>query len=427
MTSSSMLARRHFLSGVAIACATTLAARARAEGGVRLCAKTSRDSARYFVQIALGGGIDSVYTTDPKVKGDIEGRVDVPYGPSAIVEADGHRFGPHFAKLRPFAKRLTIVNGVYSGTVGHPTGHQRLSRLKLDAASEMPTFTSVLGSHRDSQPLGSVNLGVMLASVYSDAMFSSTLAPIPGGGDQMMDTRGGRTLLDVLDALSPEELTLASRTLVEKASAATAGDAKTLRTSAALMAKLATTPKFKVEQWSTVQDAQAMATFLQRALWLIEHDLTATAHVQIGGLEWDAHFSNASRQERWTGLFVPMYIRFLDELAKRSTARGSLADLTDVMVSSEMGRFPLINESGGKDHLPEYPMIFTGPTFRCAAGKAFGQTGRKMEALPIATSTGKPGGPNPIRPNIEDVGTTILALRGIDPGPNGYAGRVLSF
>lgn len=54
---------------------------------------------RYFVQLLLAGGMDAVYTIDPKRAADVDSWVDVPYAAKEIVATKTGFLGPAFATL----------------------------------------------------------------------------------------------------------------------------------------------------------------------------------------------------------------------------------------------------------------------------------------------------------------------------------------
>jgi hypothetical protein len=115
----------------------------------------------------------------------------------------------------------------------------------------------------------------------------------------------------------------------------------------------------------------------------------------------------------------------LTELERRSNRHGRLVDNTAVIVASELGRYPYLNAAQGKDHFPEAPFLFAGPWF--PGGNVFGRTGKNLEAQPIDLKHGgvaRAGGHHVM---VDDVGTTLLALSGIDPELYGYNGHLLQF
>jgi hypothetical protein len=169
-------------------------------------------------------------------------------------------------------------------------------------------------------------------------------------------------------------------------------------------------------------NAQSIANTFDRAVWLIENDLTRCVFLDLGLLGWDTHIRNAPRQADMNRAFVESFGRFLTTLEKTTNAHGSLYDNTVIVAGSDMGRFPRLNDMKGKDHLPQTCFFFAGAGI--AGGKVNGHTNERMEAVPISLQTGQPqdGGHSPL---VDDIGTTLLHLTGFDPTQFGYAGELV--
>jgi hypothetical protein len=388
---------------------------------------------RYLVQITLGGGFDSVYTTDPKTTAEVEPWVDVPFNANEILHADGIALGPHLAPLRPFASKLTIVNGVSCATVGHGTAQIRISRMKFDAEETMPTLLDVVGAQSTEHPLANVHLGIPFLVVHSPGWFPEIDAFKIGSGG---GTHPSPAIFEFLDTLDPDDMAKLSASLRRQATKLRASRKSALveQTSrnyeriAELLVRLPKCSKFVPQVWSPNPARQQMAMHMQRTLWLLENDLSRCAYVGLGMLEWDSHHDNAVRQTEWNLNFAEMASKFFAELETRRNAHGTLAENTNIVIASELGRYPRLNSDKGKDHFPEMPMIFMGPSFGAnrKQGRSFGRTNRQMAATPISPESGLPSASG-IRPTLDDVGVTILTAYGIDAGEHGYAGHDLAF
>jgi hypothetical protein len=373
------------------------------------------------VFVFLGGGIDAVCTTDPKLRVDVESGIDVPYGAADIVEAGPLLLGPHLRPLARWAPRLAIVNGVQVRTANHPTGAMQLLRMRTGVSRHIPSLAEILGVYRDEQPLSAIALGTLTERDYSPGWFG---VPLRAGPDQR-----GPTLLDELEDATPADLErLASglrrqaKRLVEGADARRAEAAAHYEQVAALCARLPDARPFQEVPWPGVWPEMALA--LQRALWVVENDLARCVFVELSTNGWDTHYDNLFRQAAITRSFAVGFDRFLGELGARSGPQGPLSASTLVAAGSELGRFPRLNGEGGKDHLPEAPFLLIGPGIRPGS---YGRTGRRMEALPVALDTGDlaPRGGHLLV--LDDLGATLLAIAGIDPASHGYGGRILTF
>lgn len=379
---------------------------------------------RYFVTFFLRGGIDPVYTVDPKTRGEVADKVDVPYGANDIVDGGAMGFGPHFQKLQKWAPKMAVLRGVQVKTANHETGAFQTLRMRTGVTTGMPSLYDVIGQSRDSQPLASVTLGDLTSFEHSPGALA---APTGVGGN-------GTTSLDAVDALSDEEVDLLARVYQGhlarfpkwQQSPEATRTREHVAQAGAFFQRMKTTARFKAADWDAKKGSRAVrvAEDLQRTLWFLENDLTRGVAVRVV-FDWDSHYRNADKQAQSTGDFTPVLARFLEELHTRKNAHGVLADQTALVIGSELGRFPIINGNLGKDHFPEAPYMFFGPSFN--VGQAFVPTGKMMEGLPVSAETGKAGDTGAQHVVLDDVGTTLMHIAGLNPTTYGYRGRRLRF
>jgi uncharacterized protein (DUF1501 family) len=389
--------------------------------GARRARRPSTERPRYHLLVLLGGGFDAIYTTDPKVAREVDAGVDLPYRADEIVHCglDGDLLlGPHFAPLARWGKKLAILNGVQTGVANHETGSTQFARLRTKVRSSTPSVLDVIARYRDGQPLGTVSLGPSVYWDYSPGWFGT---PDKVVGGRAANDPNERNLLDEIDATEVADLQRLAAVARRHASSLRDGGrgemaermttAQNLEETAALFERLPSIPRFTLETWSADAARQNIARNLQRILWLFENDLTSCVFLRVGVTEWDSHYDNAERQRLWNLNFATQLDRFLAELETRSNRHGSLISKTVTVIGSEVGRFPFLNPHKGKDHFPEAPFLFVGAGIR--GGRAHGRTGRKMEAK------------SPV--SLDDLGTTLLHMAGIDPAQHGYFGQRLAF
>ncbi len=354
-------------------------------------------SMRYVLQIVLGGGIDSIFSTDPKERSEVDPDVDIPYAPGDVLSAGRMRFGPHFAPLAKWAPRMTIVNGVFVGVANHPAGMRQLLRLRLGGTNDMPTALEVVGSQRDGQALPCVTMEPIMDGAASSFM--------------------GDDVFDVLEKASPDDLKMMARVSRQRGKGIQFAGGPATRNSiedcATFFERLANTPRFEPKP-----DTEShVSLHLQRATWLFQHDLTRCVTMDLGS-GWDTHVQNTQIQ---TALSLPgfgMLAEALAQMEKTTNQHGSVLDNTLIVMCSELGRYPVLNPRAGKDHFPEVPVIFfNAPAGR---GEVFGRTGRRRQALPFARKTSN-------RVTLTDVGNTVLRLAGVAPETRGYDGAPLEF
>lgn len=377
---------------------------------------------RYWVLILLSGGHDTLYTTDPKTAGDVDEIVTLPQE-NRIVTAGELRLGPHFAPLERWASKLTILNGVQVGTVNHDTGQKQFFHLKTNIVDGMPSALDVIATRRDGPPLGVAYLNLSARVMHSPAYFGTADPFYFGKSDVFEQVARAR----------PDELSTLAKVLRRQA-----GDlgrrgpgwreaeqtAVYLKEVADFFERVATVPPLVSAGRSTDYVTQTMAEGLERALWLIEHDLCCGVVLDLGLLGWDTHIRNESKQGEMNGNFARFFDEYLAELHDRKNRHGVLAQQTVTVVGSELGRFPHQNDMLGKDHLPQTSFLLAGPGLR--AGRSFGRTGRRMEGLPIAFRNGDPAEAGRV-PLLDDLGATLLHLAGLDPERSGYRGKVCDF
>ncbi len=377
---------------------------------------------RYFVQMLLSGGHDTLFTTDPKIGKDVDGIVALPTE-NKITPAGGLRFGPHFAPLARWSNELAIVNGVQVRTANHDTGEKQFFHLKTNIADGRPSALDIIASHRNGQPLGVAYINLASRSMHSPAYFGTADKFYFGGGD----------VFDQVAQAKPGELAALAMTYRKRADQVgrdragwTAADqtARYLREVADFFDHVAAVPPLVSAQRSADYVAQSMAESLDRALWLIEHDLVSGVVLDLGLLGWDTHIRNEAKQGEMNGNFATYFSEYMAGLHGRKNSHGVLADRTVTIVGSELGRFPRQNDMMGKDHLPQTSFLVAGPGIQ--TGRTFGHTGRLMEGLPISYRNGDPIASGRV-PVLDDLGATMLHLAGVDPERYGYDGEVCRF
>lgn len=384
--------------------------------------RSPRPDARYFVLVLMSGGHDTLYTTDPKQRHEVDALVSLP-AENTIATGGDIKFGPHFASLARWSSDLAVLNGVQVRTVNHETGQRQFLQMKTNVAETMPSVLDVIATRRDGQPLGVAYLNASSRIAYSPAYFGTADAFYYGPGN----------VFDQLATAKPDELRALARTMHQRSETLarkSAGWREAQQTSLYLrevgdfFEHAAVAPPFKRNERSTDYVAQSMAEAFDRALWLIENDLCCGVVVDIGLLGWDTHILNESRQAEMNGSFAQFFDDYLANLNDRRNAFGLLADRTVTVVGSELGRFPHQNTMLGKDHLPQTSFLLAGPGFR--KGASYGHTGRRLEGVPVSYTDGARVEAGRV-PLLDDVGATLLHLAGLDPERHGNNGRVMKF
>lgn len=373
--------------------------------------------------VLLSGGHDTLYTTDPKTAADVDSMVALPGNNQQTVGGE-LRLGTSFAPLARWSSRLSAINGVQVQTANHDTGQKQFVHLKTNISDSMPSVLDVIASRRDGQPLGVAYLNVSARSMHTPAYFGTADAFYFGDVD----------IFEQAASATPDELMTLAHVLRDKAIAVSRSasgwiegkqTATYMREVADFFERVAKVPALQAEQRSADYVTQAMSENLERALWLIEHDLACGVVVDIGLMGWDTHIRNDPKQSEMNGNFAGFFDEFLGELDRRRNAHGKLLDQTVTIVGSELGRFPRQNDMLGKDHLPQTSFLIGGPGL--VAGKTFGATGRRMEGLPISYRDGRQVAAAGRVPLLDDMGATMLRLAGLDPERYGHRGEICDF
>jgi uncharacterized protein (DUF1501 family) len=421
--------RREFLRNTALITASSTLLRkmasARAPGdGTR--------RPRTLVQIHLGGGLDAILTTDPKVRRDVDSRVDLPYDERAIEQLGRNRVGPLFHALARHVPKMTMINGVVCSTVSHPTGFLQTHQMRRLFPRTSVGLTGTIGTllRSEEHPVADVRF-----------------VPRPIGHETPMSA--GRSLVINYQATDPaqgmlHELTEIARDDVRRAKILQVLEAqrKTCHERATCISVDATArllrglPRQSLPSPPQLAGSGAsadavyvidmLAAVFRDVLYVLEHQLAPAVYVSTDPM-FDTHYWSNKYQAMSMEQLAPVLSYFLDELDTRTTPDGvRLADQVGLLISSELGRFPFLNKYEGKDHFPEHPAILIGPGL--VAGQ-FGETDERMAATPISFETGRPGARQRAGiPTIDDLGATVMRWFGIeDPVSLGYVGRSLDF
>ncbi|MFT5685414.1 MAG: hypothetical protein ACI8RZ_006365 [Myxococcota bacterium] len=139
---------------------------------------------------------------------------------------------------------------------------------------------------------------------------------------------------------------------------------------------------------------------------------------------WDTHADNHFQQSE---LFEDLFSHLLDLQVTLATTPGTvaatLAEEVVIVVLSEMGRTPIMNSSGGKDHWPYTSAIAFGPGI--AGGQAVGGFNSDEIGYRVNPTSGAidDGG---ILLGQDTLGATLMQVAGITPSESGYSGELLS-
>ncbi|MDB4687415.1 DUF1501 domain-containing protein [Akkermansiaceae bacterium] len=365
--------------------------------------KTREGVAKSVIQIFLPGGMAHQESWDPKPYAPSEYR-----GPFSPINTTikGEKFSQYLKATAKVADKMTIIRSMAHGEAAHERGtHNMFTGYKPSPALEYPSMGAVvaheLGVRNSLPPYVCVpnvpnefaNSGY-LSSAYgpfaigadpSRADFKVRDLNLPGGVDDKRFSRR-RSLLETVDNHFRE---------LEKSDALDSMDAFYQHAYSLISSQeareafnLKSEPEALRQKYGMNQPGQRMLL----ARRLVE---AGTRFVSLTAGGWDHHDNIKNAMSRT----LPPVDQALATLISDLDERG-LLDSTLVMVTSEFGRTPKINATGGRDH---WPRVFS-------VALAGGGTHRGMV---YGSSDALGAEPEEDRVEIEDLATTVYNQLGI--------------
>lgn len=316
-----------------------------------------------IIHIYLPGGMAHQESWDPKPFASADYR-----GPLTPVQTKlpGVYFGEHFKNSAAIADKLCIIRSMTHGEAAHERGtHNMFTGYRPNPAIKFPSFGSMisheLGGRNNLPPYVCVPQGITDASgdQTGTGYLSNAYGPFSLGGDPASSN------FSVRDLSLPKDVTeqrfARRRSLLESVDA----HFKALEKSDALNAM----DSFYQSAYSLVSSQKAREAFdlsAEPAKLRDEYGRNAAGQrfllarrmveagvrmVTVTYAGWDFHSDIKKGFENNAPNFDVAYARLIRDLEERG-----MLDRTLVMVSSEFGRTPKINNTNGRDH---YPRVFS--------------------------------------------------------------------
>lgn len=137
---------------------------------------------------------------------------------------------------------------------------------------------------------------------------------------------------------------------------------------------------------------------------------TSVTASRVGG--FDTHNDNTVQSTRFESLFTFVNDFVTGLSAQTGVVASSLLDETTVIVCSEFGRTPKLNNDGGKDHHPWTSLLLVGKNVR--PGVTVGMTDGDQEGVKTNYDTGQPDDNGQII-DVTNMVAGILTLMGANP------------
>ena len=373
---------------------------------LKLQAQTIAGKARAqsVINIFLPGGIAAQESFDPKLLAPLEYR-----GPLGTVKTkiDGVHFSENLRHTAEIADKICVVRSMTHGEADHDRGtHNMFTGWRPSPAIQYPSIGSIvsheLGARNDlppyvcvpSQPnafagtgfLGSAYGPFSLGADPGNGGFKVRDLNLPSGVDEkrFADRREMRSVVDAhFSSLEKSDALIGMDSFYQRAYAMMSSD----KARAAFDLK---------KEPDKLRDDYGRNTAGQRMLLarrLVESGVRFVS-LTYGG--WDHHDNIRNGVSNQLPAFDQAYAALIRDLDSRG-----MLDSTLVMVTTEFGRTPKVNGTGGRDH---YPKVFSillagGGVKRGYAHGSTDPTGGEPDADPLT---------------VPDYAATIYSLLGID-------------
>jgi len=362
--------------------------------------------AKSVIQIYLPGGMAHQDTWDYKIAGSPEYR-----GPFEGIKtkiADVH-FGSLLKETSKISDNITVIHSVTHGEAAHERGtHNMLTGYRPSPALKYPSFGSIisheLGNRNNLPPY--VIVPNTFAPENGTGYLSTKFGPFAIGAnpeDPAFTVRDLNTSQGVTDKIFDRRRTLLNavdnhfKIAESNVDAVKAMDSFYNQAYGMITSQSAREAFDLTKEPDQIKDAYGRNAAGQRLLLsrrLVEAGVRMVT-VSYGG--WDHHSNLKSAMEANMVNFDKAYAALITDLKQRG-----LLDSTLVLISSEFGRTPKINNTNGRDHWPRvFSSVLAGGGIK--AGFVYG----KSDALAAEPED------NPVTP--EQIAATLFELVGIDP------------
>jgi len=361
--------------------------------------------ARSIIQIYLPGGIAAQESFDPKLYAPIEYRG--PLG-SVPTKLPGVHFSEHLKNTAGIADKIAVVRSMTHGEAAHERGtHNMFTGYRPSPVLTYPSFGSVV-----SHELGPrENLPPYVCIPNEPTPFAGTgyLGPAYGPFSLGSDpARGDFAVRDLAlpSGVDPQRFSQRQRmravvdehfSQMEKAEVLEGMDTFYQRAYSMMSSEKARGAFSLNDEPPKLRDAYGRNEAGQRMLLarrLVEAGVRVVS-LSYGG--WDHHDNIKSGIAGGLPTFDQAFAALINDLDSRG-----LLQTTLVTVTSEFGRTPKINGTGGRDHWPKvFSIVLAGAGIK--RGVVYGSS----------DATGAEPENNPL--SVEDFAFTLYTQLGIDP------------
>jgi len=366
--------RRQFMSGLAktfLGVGLLPGASAFAAGGEDRQIPLRKNPAKKIIYLYMSGGMSHLDTFDPKPDADAEIRGNL----SAIkTSADGVRISEYLPQLARHMDKAVVINSLHSRTGAHAQG-QYLMRTNYEKRGTIkhPHMGAWLLKYQDrinDQLPGFVAINSGSRNVGS-GFFGSSYAPLvigkPDSG--LQNSAHYRGIDDTTFERRRKLAVQLDEGFHNKYNDVNAAAYTTMYDEAVTLMQSRDLDAFDLSQESQeMRDLYGDHSFGQGCLLArrLSESGTRSVEVQMGG--WDTHQENFERVQSNTAILDRALSALLGDLASRG-----LLEETLVVLTTEFGRTPKINQNAGRDHYPKaFSAVLAGGGVK--GGTVYGKT-----------------------------------------------------
>ncbi len=405
------LSRRHLLRLAAAAPAGVLLPRP---------ARAADTGNRKFLFIFCEGGWDQTYAFAPLFGSEnVDMPTDAEPGTIAGIPLVLSEERPSLTSFfEAHGARTAVINGVEIRAVAHDVCY-RLAMTGNSVQGQDDWAATLAGASAGDWMMPQLH---MSGPSYTDRYGSAVVRLGSNGQLSELIDGSAMALLDPPLTLPSEAIaTLEDQLVTDRLSRFQAAAGGGFHAELADLAQTSEDRMLRLQELADEFDIEGGDTLVDRARMLLQ--LLSRDFARVGMVAyrswmgvfngWDTHTDNPIQSFHFEELFSALDALMDEAAATPGIAAASFADELTIVVLSEMGRYPLLNRDGGKDHWTYTSAMLIGGGIR--GGQAVGGYDEYSIGQPIDLGTGAvdPKGKTLLPSHL---GATLLALGGLDPG-----------
>lgn len=371
---------------------------------------------RKFLFLFANGGWDPTYGIAPMYGHDT---IDSnPNGETGTVGDISFVDGPEAPAIKNYFEAYADRTCMLHGFEVRSITHERCKRLVMTgkSASSADDWPAQIAGHSPDYLIPHVVLsGPSFTSEYTASVVRL------GENNQFAKLLDGTALSSAKPARSPLGATSADAVRVFRESRAAAFAAAAGRGRAQSVGASLVGANDRLDRLLAVEDLDLSSETtgssmdaLLPALDALQNGYARSALMSHGGqfnVGWDTHSNAGAQTSNFKVLFEDL-ISLMEELDSRpGQSGGSLAEEVTVVVFSEMGRTPVYNATGGKDHWTFTSAMFIGAGV--AGGRQIGGYDDDLIGRPVDLASGEVSDSG-VALGTDHFGATILALADVE-------------